>query len=440
MAAAREGREHSHIFFSDTNYSCGPVAARIIGRIYFAIQINYPVRKIDLSNFQRATSGTAREINRRIALSFIRRHSPLSRADLARSSGLQPSTVSAIIDELIGEGWVTEGIGRAPRGRRPRLLHLNVERAGIIAVDLRPETTTVGLAGIDARFVDQVSWRTPQDPEAWVDAVTRTVRGFRSAHPRVLCEGVGVSLPGRADEEGRLIFAPNLRWGHVNIRTLLEQRLELPAAVENAANACALAELWFGRHAEHVRNLDRRHDFRRHRRRPADERTAGAGRRRARRRIRPRHAGRERPALPVRQARLLGALRVELGGARHLSGLGGRGGVEGAAFHVRATRARLAHEGDRHAVTAIDSMATHLAMGLAGLITGLSPEIVVIIGEITAAWDRVGPIVADVVKRRALPPLATRVVPADVAIQPRLRGAATLVVQQHFGAPVGGVR
>src|SRR6478672_2459005 len=124
------------------------------------------MRKIDLTNFRLATSGTAREINRRIALSFIRRHAPLSRADLSRSSGLQPSTVSAIIDELIGEGWVTEGIGRAPRGRRPRLLHLNVERAGIIAVDLRPETTTIGLAGIDARLVDQTTWRTPQDPQA----------------------------------------------------------------------------------------------------------------------------------------------------------------------------------------------------------------------------------------------------------------------------------
>ena len=116
------------------------------------------MRKIDLTNFRPATSGTARQINRRIALSFIRRQAPLSRADLARSSGLQPSTVSAIIDELIEEGWVTEGVGTAARGRRPRLLHLNVERAGILAVDLRPETTTtVGLAGVDARFVEQSS-------------------------------------------------------------------------------------------------------------------------------------------------------------------------------------------------------------------------------------------------------------------------------------------
>src|SRR6187402_1419780 len=104
------------------------------------------MRKIDLTNFRLATSGTARQINRRIALSFIRHQAPLSRADLARSSGLQPSTISAIIDELIEEGWVTEGAGgHAPRGRRPRLLHLNAERAGIIGVDLRPEITTVGL-------------------------------------------------------------------------------------------------------------------------------------------------------------------------------------------------------------------------------------------------------------------------------------------------------
>ena len=96
---------------------------------------------------------------------------------------------------------------------------------------------------------------------------------------------------------------------------------------------------------------------------------------------------------------------------------------------------RMANEGDRHAAGALDSMATYVGIGLAGLITGLSPDVVVIVGEITAAWDRVGPIVADVVKRRALPPLATRIFPAQIAIQPRLRGAATLVVQQHFGAP-----
>ena len=392
------------------------------------------MRKIDLTNFQRATSGTARAINRRIALSFIRREAPLSRADLARSSGLQPSTVSAIIDELIKEGWVTEGMGRAPRGRRPRLLHLNVERAGIIAVDLRPETTTVGLAGMDARFVDQTSWRTPQDPQAWLQALTRSVRGFRTAHPRILCEGVGVSLPGRADAEGRLIFAPNLRWGPVNLRALIEQKLELPVAVENAANACALAELWFGRHPEHVRNLI------------AVTISEGIG------------VGLLMNGQLVRggdaRAGEFGHITLDENGPRCPCGKRGcweRYASNSAALATYRDSAaaagwkappftfeqlvRMANEGDRHAAGALDSMATYVGIGLAGLITGLSPDVVVIVGEITAAWDRVGPIVADVVKRRALPPLATRIFPAQIAIQPRLRGAATLVVQQHFGAP-----
>jgi predicted transcriptional regulator len=66
------------------------------------------MRKIDLTNFRVATSETARQINRRIALSFLRRHQPMSRADLARRSGLQRSTVSSIVDQLIEEQWVTE--------------------------------------------------------------------------------------------------------------------------------------------------------------------------------------------------------------------------------------------------------------------------------------------------------------------------------------------
>ncbi len=150
-------------------------------RVAYAPARPAAMRKIDLTNFQLATSETARHINRRIALNIIRRHQPMSRADVARRSGLQRSTVSAIIDQLIDEGWVTEGASPASaRGRRPRFLHLNVERAGIIAVDLRPGVTRVGLAGLDARFVMQTEWATPAKTRR-VRAKARTHRRRRSA-------------------------------------------------------------------------------------------------------------------------------------------------------------------------------------------------------------------------------------------------------------------
>jgi hypothetical protein len=61
--------------------------------------------------------------------------------------------------------------------------------------------------------------------------------------------------------------------------------------------------------------------------------------------------------------------------------------------------------------------------------------VIVIVGDITVAWNRIGPIVEERVRTNALRQTPTRIVPTDPATQPRLRGAVTLVVQQHFGAP-----
>src|ERR1017187_1717175 len=104
---------------------------------------------------QGASSEVARDINRRIVLNLIRTRHPISRADLARLSGLQRSTISLIVEQLIQENWVLEGpTGRLPRGRRPTFLRLNDERV-IIGVDVRPSQTTVALADANGKFISQ---------------------------------------------------------------------------------------------------------------------------------------------------------------------------------------------------------------------------------------------------------------------------------------------
>ena len=80
-------------------------------------------------------------------------------------------------------------------------------------------------------------------------------------------------------------------------------------------------------------------------------------------------------------------------------------------------------------------MAHFLGSGLSFIITALAPEVITVVGEVTALWDRVGPIVNDVVARRALLQAGTRIVPTDPQARPRLRGAVALVVQQYFAAP-----
>jgi predicted NBD/HSP70 family sugar kinase len=390
------------------------------------------MRKIDLTNFQLATSETARQINRRIALNFLRLHQPMSRADLARRSGLQRSTVSAIVDQLIKERWVTEGpSGPARRGRRPVHLHLNVERTAILGVELRPETTFVGLAGIDARFIAQRSFPTPREPQQFAHDLAQVACELRRAHPQMVCEGMGVSLPGRIDQEGRLIFAPNLGWAPVLIRPMIEQAVQLPVNLENAANACALAEIWFGDHAEHVQHI------------VAVTVSEGLG------------VGLLLNGQLVHGA---GCMAGEFGHTvRDPNGSPCRCGRRGCwerlasnsaalAYYRESAGAeaepnltfddllRLATAEDPHALTALSRMARALGEGLADLASGLAPDVIVIVGELTALWDRVGPIVQEAIAERAVRN-PTRILPTDPAARPRLRGAIALVVQQHFGAP-----
>lgn len=401
------------------------------------------MRKIDLTNFQVATSVTARDINRRIVLNLIRSHQPISRADLARHSGLQRSTVSVITEQLIEERWVTEGVnGHTPRGRRPTFLHLNKERVGIIGINVRPATTTIALADLDAHFVAQESLPTAQNPDQFVAELVPRLRKLIKMRPEITCEGIGVSLPGRVElASQRLLFAPNLGWSDFDLKTPLEEATELPVELENAANSCALAEIWFGQHAVGVRNLI------------AITVSEGIG------------AG-----LILNHQLVQGSTGMagEFGHATLVEdGLecrcGNRGCWEVYASNSAAVRhyvqssapariaksearsagqeltfqdlLRLSEQGDRKALEAVNQMAHYLGRGVALLVTGLAPDVIVVIGEVTRVWNQVGPIIAQTIRTQSFTHADTRIVPTDPSSQPRLRGTIALVLQKHFGAP-----
>ncbi len=401
------------------------------------------MRRIDLTNFQVATSGTARDINRRIVLNLIRSQQPISRADLARLSGLQRSTVSHITEQLIEERWVTEGAnGRTLRGRRPQFLHLNKKRVGIIGVNIRPAITAIALADLDGNFVAQESLPTDEDPEVFVTKVAPILRSLSKIRPELCCEGIGVSLPGRVDlASHRLIFAPNLGWKDVDLKTPLEEATDLPVELENAANACALSEIWFGEHAEGVCNLI------------AVTVSEGIG-----------------TGLILNHQLIRGSTGTA-GEFGHITiienGLecrcGNRGCLEMYASNQAAVRyyvssasalrngkgssksmaqmptfndiLRLAEQRDAKAVDAITRMGHYLGIGIAQLISGLAPEVIVVVGEVTRLWDQINPVITQVVKSRCSTHAKTRIMPKNPSVEPRLLGTIALVLQKHFGAP-----
>ena len=403
------------------------------------------VRKINLHNFQVATSETVRDINSRIMLNLVRKHQPVSRADLMRYSGLQRSTVSAITGQLIANRWLKEGaVGQLPRGRKPTFLHLNNERCGVVGVDVQPSTTTLAVAGMDGRVLAEESMPTTKDPAGFISRLTRRISDLMQTHPRHSYEGVGVSLPGRIDSSRQqLIFAPTLGWSGLDLKTHLERGLGVSVELENAANACALAELWSGQHMDGVRNLVVVT--------VSDDIGVGL-------------------ILDGQLVRGANGMAGEFGHVPQVPGgpkcrCGNSGCWEVLASNAAAVRyysesfaqtgriisrsklsrlafgdvLRLAERGDFLAGNALNKMACHLGEGIAMLVTGLAPDMLLVVGEVTRAWAKVGLMVAEAIKRRSVfTRTTTRVLPTDPQAKPRLRGAMTLVLQKHFDAPAIG--
>ncbi len=401
------------------------------------------VRKIDLNHFQVASSETARDINRRTVLNLVRKHQPISRASLARRSGMQRSTVSAITEQLISERWVIEGAtGHLPRGRKPTFLHLNADRSGIIAADIHPGTTTLAAASMDSRILAQETLATGQDPHSFLERLSQRILGLMAAHPKGFYEGIGISLPGRVDLlTQQLTFAPNLGWNNLDLKTPLEKATGLRVEMDNAANACALAELWSGRHGEGVSNII------------AVTVSEGIG------------------VGMVMNGQLMRGSQGVTGEFGHVtintSGpecrCGNRGCWEVMASNSAALRyyggfstasksesapkradrsivpfndlLRLVEQGDPKASKALDQMADQLGIGLAMLVTGLAPDVLVVVGDITRAWNRVGPVATEAIKKHSFTHAKTRVLATDPDAHPRLRGAIALIAQKHFVAP-----
>jgi len=192
----------------------------------------YGVRRIDLSSAQLASSELARDINRDIVLEFIRFRQPVSRVDLSRLSGLQPSTISAIVEELIEEGWVREGaVVRGARGRPSTMLSVN-EDLVTLALDIRPDQAILAVVDLSGRFLSHETVVTVADPEASMAKIVERMRRLRQRHSDKTFEGIGVSVPGRVDRvTQRLLLAPNLKWHDFDIKAALEKGLDLQVEI-----------------------------------------------------------------------------------------------------------------------------------------------------------------------------------------------------------------
>jgi predicted NBD/HSP70 family sugar kinase len=386
------------------------------------------IRRIDLAYVELASSESARDINRDIVLEILRSQQPVSRADLARTSGLQPSTVSAIVEQLLSEKWIMEGaLARRPRGRRPTLLSLN-DQLVILVADIHPNQAIVALVDLNERFLGREVVPLVAEPERAIDRIMQCMQAMRDQNRERSFEGIGLSVPGRFDSATqRLILAPNLKWGDFDIKRTIEEKMKLQVELANEANASLHSELWAGR-LDGVRNAVLI---------TVSEGLGGA---------------------ILANGQIVTGLSGLAGEFGHapvdpqgpVCGCGQRGCWEVVASSNAALRyyselnpksrqlniRELLHrteEGDQTAIAAVSKQCKALGRGLRLVTATLSPEVILITGDLTACWARFGPLVQAELETTMLAGPAPRLGITSDGELSRLRGAAAVVLQRHSG-------
>lgn len=192
----------------------------------------------------------ARAHNRSLVLQTLYRSGPLSRADLARETGLTRVTIGDLVTLLIDENLALE-LGTRVDATRPgkpaTLLDLNRDGHRIVGIDLGDTEVFRGaLIDLDGVIVErqEVDARGLTGDDAAAAALELARRLVVAADRPVL--GVGIGSPGIVDLGGRVLTAPNRGWTELPLQARLQSELGLPVIVANDANAAALAEYGFG--------------------------------------------------------------------------------------------------------------------------------------------------------------------------------------------------
>lgn len=395
------------------------------------------MRRIDLRRTHVAHLSHIRDINRRIVLNYVRDRCPISRAEIARQTALQRSTVSTIVDSLITEGLIEEiGMGQSTGGRCPTLLKLNTEGAAALGIDIAPQRTIVATSNLAGCVLEREEFDTDPDFEKTMaratDAACRLLERSTGS-----IDGIGVSLPGLVDPDaGRILYIPYFNWRDLDVGQRISAATGMEVTIDNDANAAALAELWFGQPevseardfimvfiAEGVgtgiifdRQIYRGRD--------------GAGGEFGHMIIG------ERAPVPCScgsfqcwEAFASGRAAV----ARYLELTGNA--PERTQKMAFAELIDLALCGDEAARAALSETSYYLGVGISNLIIGFSPDVIVVGGAITRAWQLASEMLSETVARsmrRNLSPV--RIIASTIGDQASLMGALSLVLARRFAS------
>ncbi|HLX35727.1 MAG TPA: ROK family transcriptional regulator [Candidatus Limnocylindrales bacterium] len=196
----------------------------------------------------KATHQETRAHNSRLVLGTVYDRGPISRATVARATGLTRTTVSDVVGVLLADGLVRE-IGRGPStgGRAPVMLEVTGDARHLIGLDLGEKVFRGAIVDLRGRVVSAIEVEVEdRDGQGALEQVFGLVDRLMAASDRPVL-GIGIGTAGLIDTTvGTVLEAVNLDWHDLPLGSLLRARTGLPVYVANDSQATALAEHVFG--------------------------------------------------------------------------------------------------------------------------------------------------------------------------------------------------
>ena len=204
-------------------------------------------------------ASVTRQLSRRSVFEALLHRSPISRADLAKVTGLSKQTTSEVIDAFDQQGLVRP-VGRTSGnvGRTAVLYELSPEGGHVLGIDLGARVT-VALADIAGRVLAEADEPTDGRGGAWaLDQIARLASRLardNHTHPSRI-RSIVLATPGVVNpKSGAIEMAPNITGlGNLNVVSLLGEKFGSSVAIENDINLALLGEIWHGC-AQNVANV-----------------------------------------------------------------------------------------------------------------------------------------------------------------------------------------
>ncbi|MFD2210086.1 ROK family protein [Virgibacillus halophilus] len=198
-----------------------------------------------------------KKINRSLILQKIMEHEFISRAELAKITGLNKATISVQVADLLDEDLIYETQQEHNAiGRRPIMLSIDEDTGFILGIDLDYKHIQFAVSNLKGNIVESKSIDlTTDDYEEIIALLVEQISAYQKkyAFSRYGLVNAIIGVHGTVNKEEMIYFIPKYKWQHKDMKTDLKKQLDLDIFIENNANLSSLAEKVYQYH--HSSNL-----------------------------------------------------------------------------------------------------------------------------------------------------------------------------------------